>query len=367
MRESTPPADTPDASGTGAPAIDTSRGEPAGETLDTPSGGTAIPMIRAEDVFRRWPYFGLLVLTFLIWSNSFIAVRALVGDEVPQAERLGAVQFVLVRFAPVAVFCIAWTLLVPRARREALALLRGHWPLVLAVAALNTWGYNLAFAQGHSLVPAGTGSLIITLNPVLTFVFAVALRQERATWLRAAGMAIAFGGIYVVVAYGAGRTVTGAYISDALVLMLAPVCWATYTVLAKRLLVRPIQPVNFTFLALGLGSLPALLGVGFDADLHERIAVWSTERYVAAAFISLGCSVIAFGLWFTALRRLTATSAAVFVFLNPPLTVMFEMLWFGHTPGVGLIGGGALVCVGVAMVLRRRRPAVPNPSGARGA
>ena len=85
-------------------------------------------------------------------------------------------------------------------------------------------------------MPPGAASLIITLNPVLTFVLAVLLRQERFSTARAIGLALALAGVWQVVVYGAGRDLHGAFVAAALVLTLSPLSWSLYTVGAKRLL-----------------------------------------------------------------------------------------------------------------------------------
>lgn len=319
------------------------------EALAASLGGAAdAPAVAAP---ARWPAYLLLLLVFLIWSNSFIAARALVGDDVAAPERLAPVEFVTVRFLPVAIWCGLWFLLLPAARREAARLLRAHPVLVAALGLLNVWGYNLAFGEGHHRVPAGTGSLIIAINPVLTFVLATLLRLERPPWTRAAGLAMAFGGIYLVVVHGAGREVAAAYYLDALILLGAPVCWSLYTVLGKTLLDRA-SPVHLTFLVLGLASLPTLPLALADAGLQAKVAAWGGGRYGAALFLSLGCTLLAFWLWYEALKRLPATQAAAFVFLNPPLTLLFEWLWFRRAPTVGLLSGGAVVLAGIYLCMR---------------
>jgi len=42
----------------------------------------------------RWPAYLILLGTFLVWSNSFVAARLLVGEQVPAAERLDPLAFV---------------------------------------------------------------------------------------------------------------------------------------------------------------------------------------------------------------------------------------------------------------------------------
>ncbi len=302
-----------------------------------------------------WPVYAVLLLVFLIWSNSFLAVRALVGEDVPAGERLAPVELVEARFVPVALWCLLWFALVPEARRAARRLLAEHPVLTPSLGLLNVWGYNLAFAAGHQRVAAGTGSLITALNPILTFFLTALLGQEKLSWRKAASLAVAFGGLYVVVVHGAGRQVEAAYLTDALVLTLAPCSWALYTVLGKPLLARH-PPLHTTFLTLGLASLPTLPLAAFDRRFQNHLAAWGPGRWGSALFLSLACTVLAFWLWFEAVKRLPASTAAAFVFLNAPLTVGFEWLWFRRVPQPAFIAGGLLVLTGVWLCVRDGRP-----------
>lgn len=309
----------------------------------------------------RSPYL-LLVLCFVIWSNSFTATRALVGDVVPAGERLAAREFVEARFVPVALFCLGWFAALPRARREAQAILAAHPVLVPALGLLAVWGYNLAFGTGHQRVSAGAGALITTLNPVLTYLLALALGEERPAAAKLAGLALAFSGVYVVVVHGAGRAIEVAYLADAGVMLLAPASWAIYTVLSKPLLTGR-SPLHLTFLVLGLGSLPALPLAALDARLHEKVGRWGFERFGATLFLALACTVLGYWLWYEALARLTSSNTAAFVFLNPPLALFFEWLWFDRLPAPGLLFGGVVVLAGVYLCLRRPRRG-PRPPAA---
>ena len=305
----------------------------------------------ANPTGRPWGAYAILVLCFVIWSNSFAAVRALVSELVPPAERLGPYELVLVRFFPVALFCLGWFALLPGARRAAREMLGWRPGLVVLLGLLAVWVYNLAFGAGMQRVSAGAGAVVTAMNPVLTFLLAWRLGQERATAAKFAGLALATAGVYVVVVHGAGRAVEVADLRAGALLLLAPASWALYTVLSKPIVGRG-SPLHLTFLVVGLASLPTLPLVALDPTLRAKLALWGWERWGWALFLALGCTVIGFWLWYEALQHLTASTTAAFVFLNPPLALFFEWLWFGRQPASGLLAGGLLVLVGVYLCLK---------------
>jgi len=304
----------------------------------------------------RWPAYLILLGTFLVWSNSFVAARLLVGEQVPAAERLDPLAFVAARFLPVLFVTWPWLFATRRRRGEVAALLREHGGVILLLGALSIWTYNLPFAFGQKLVPPGAAALIITLNPVLTFVLAVLLRQERFSMPRAVGLALAFAGVWQVVVYGAGRAVHGAYLIDALVLTLAPLSWTLYTVAGKHLFGDAKRgegpsPITVTYLTLAIGALPTVPIALLYRPLQSATAHWQPVRWGAALFLGLACSLLGYTLWNIALKRLPATHVTAFVFLNPPLAILFEWLWFGSVPSWGLLLGGAFVLVGVYLCI----------------
>ena len=316
----------------------------------------------------RWPAYLILLGTFLLWSNSFLAARLLVGEQVPAAERLDPLAFVVARFLPVLLVTWPWLLLSPARRLEVTRLLREHGGMVLLLAALSIWTYNLPFAFGQRLVPPGAASLIITLNPVLTFVIAVLLRQESFSMPRAAGLGLAFIGVWQVIVYGAGRDLHGAYVAAALALTLSPLSWSFYTVAAKHLLEkerregRAASPVMLTYLTLAIGALPTLPLALLHRPLQAAAAHWQPVRWVAALFLGLACTLLGYSLWNIALKRLPATHVTAFVFLNPPLAILFEWLWFGSVPAWGLLLGGGFVLVGVYLCVGEFRRAPTSAS-----
>ncbi len=261
-------------------------------------------------------------------------------------ERLAPVEFVAARFLPVALFCLLWFAVLPSERREARRILTERGVLVVGLGMLAVWGYNLAFAAGHHRVPAGTGSLFTVLNPVLTFVLAVVLGHERPRWTKVGGILLAFAGLYTVVIHGSGRTVEPAYLRDASLLLLAPVSWSLYTVLSKPILGR-YRPLTLNFLVLGLASFPTIPFALSSAPFQAKVAAWGLERHLWALFLAFACTLLGFWFWYEALKRVPATTAASFVFLNAPLTVAFDWLWFSRVPRAAWVLGCVLVLGGV--------------------
>jgi len=89
-------------------------------------------------------------------------------------------------------------------------------------------------------------------------VLARLLLKEAFGFRRAAGLVLALVGVFVVIRYGTDQPVDWPYLSSALVLTLAPLSWAIYTVIGRRL-PAAAGALDTTYALLFVGSLPLLL------------------------------------------------------------------------------------------------------------
>ena len=278
----------------------------------------------------------VLVLTLLIWSFSFLAAARLRQD-------MGLTDALAARFLPVllgAGLLLLW--------RRPLRLPRAAWWRIVAMGLLGVPVYNLAFLHGLKTVPSGTAALIIALNPVFTAVLARIVLGETFGLRRTAGLVLALAGVFVVVRYGTDKPVDWPYLSSALVLVLAPLSWAVYTVIDRRL-PAAAGALDTTYTLLLVGSLP-LLGLGTPA-LGARLLA-HPGALGAALYLAVPCTLVGYAGWVWALKRLPAGEVAAFVFLNPPLANLWAWLFDGATLKTPFLLGALALLAGVAAIVQ---------------
>jgi len=283
---------------------------------------------------------GLLLLVTLVWGNSFIAIKHVVQYVTP-------LELVTVRFVPVALIFAVW--LLPTRGREVVRLVRAEtWRLVL-LGLTGAVLYNTFLGWGETRVAAGTASLIIALNPAFTYALSVLTLGERFLWRRALGMAIAFGGLFVIVRWGSGRPVTLDEVGYALITMLAPLCWAVYTVLGKSVVSRhpPLLVTGVSMMFAGLFSLAFL-----RPSLVAQLPALPASFWWAVLFLAVPCTVFAFAVWFGALERMPAGRVVGFVYLVPMFAVTFSRLLLDEPISPALLVGAAILIGGVWTVQR---------------
>ncbi len=285
-----------------------------------------------------WP--ALLLLVTLVWGNSFIAIKHIVQYVTP-------LELVTVRFVPVALIFAAW--LLPTRGRQVWQLVRAEsWRLVL-LGLVGAVLYNAFLGWGETRVAAGTASLIIALNPAFTYTLSVLVLGERFVWRRALGMAIAFGGLFVIVRWGSGRPVTVDDLWYAFITMLAPLCWAVYTILGKSVVARH-PPLLVTGVSMMFAGLFSLLFV--RPSLLSQLPTLPTSFWWAVLFLAVPCTVFAFAVWFGALERMPAGRVVGFVYLVPMFAVTFSRVLLDEPITLALVVGAAILIGGVWLVSR---------------
>ena len=283
----------------------------------------------------------LLILVALIWGNSFIAIKQVVQYVTP-------LELVTVRFVPVAVIFALW--LLPTRGREVWSLVRAEgWRLAL-LGLTGAVLYNIFLGWGETRVAAGTASLIIALNPTFIYVLSILTLGERFLWRRALGLAIAFGGLFVVIRWGSGRPVTLDDAGYALITMLAPLCWSVYTVLGKSVVARhpPLLVTGVSMILAGLFSL-----VFVRPSLLAQLPTLPASFWWAVLFLAVPCTVFAFAIWFAALEWMPASRVASFVYLVPMFAVTFSRFLLDEPFTPALLVGAAILIGGVWLVNRR--------------
>lgn len=293
-------------------------------------------------------WFGAMFGLFVIWSNSFHAIAWL-------RHSVGAWDLVTLRFAPVGLFCLVWGL--ASARTENLRLLRAHWRRLALMGLLMVPVYNVCLNWGQGMVPAGTAALLISMNPIFTYILAIAIRQERFRLRKSIGLVIAFVGLFLLLR-SQGKTFGGDYNLHALATLAAPLSWAISTLLGRPLVTRE-SPVRVTYLSLGLGSLLFLVLALIQPHIRAQIASMGLGDQVAWIHLWLLCTIVGYGVWYAALRHLPASSVATFVLLNPPLTLAFVPIWGRESLHATVLVFGTMILGGILFSVWPARALTP--------
>lgn len=236
---------------------------------------------------------------------------------------------------------------------------RRDLPRFVLAGALGMTLYQLLLAFGEEDIAAGTASLLIATSPLWVALFARLFLGERLRGTALAGVAIAFTGAAVV---ALSATTEFRIALNALAILAAAVCQALYIVLTKPLLTR-YRALDVTA---GTAWVGAVLSLPFAVRLPSQAINASVDSTLAVAYLGLVASAIGFVFWTRALKWLPASVLASVLWLIPPVATVIAWLWLGEVPGRGVLVGGVLVVIGVAMVVSIGSRRGPQPAPATG-
>lgn len=204
------------------------------------------------------------------------------------------------------------------------------------------------FLTGLQHSTATNAVLLVATIPAFTLLVAVVLGRERTTWPKAAGLALSFAGILVLV-LGSLDLGLDTLVGNVLIVLNA-LSYSAYLVLSKPHLGRydPLTLIAWVFLfgfaEMALVAAPQLL----QADW----AAVDAPGWASFAYILVGATILTYGLNNWVLRHTSASHVANFVYLQPVVGALAAWLILDEPLTWRIAAAGALIFAGVALATR---------------
>lgn len=285
--------------------------------------------------------FAVLLLTMLIWGITPVFLRS-------QSLGLGPADSLVIRYVPIA---IVWIIVLAVTGGWRIA--RSDWPRLLVISLVGLFGYSAASMYGFAHVPAGIGGLIYATQPLFVALLAVVMLSEKLTPSIVLGLILAVLGTVLLLWNDLTNLDLGwSYLMGAVLLLLACLAWAFYSVPGKAMFQR-YGPVPITAMSTVIATLPMLaLASPHTIDtLHAMtLRQWLEVLYLAA------CSTFLAMLgWTYAAAKLPAATIGAFLYLIPVIAVLAGVLILGETVTWSTMLGGLCIILGVAVAQLKRR------------
>ena len=272
----------------------------------------------------------------LIWGSTWLAIK--VGLDAGMPPLLG----VALRFF------LASLVLVPLAWWRARAAFRDPvaWRLALLVGVASFgFGYGCTYIGGV-YVPSGLGSLTFGVFPFWVAVLAHFILGDRLTAGKLLAIAVGLSGL--VTLYSGSLRELG---PDSLI----GVAIITSSVLVQGFgqiyVKRDGDKVPALFLS-GMGELIGSIVLVCVAGLRGE---WSqpfpltTPVVASIAYLAVFGSIVTFLIYYSLLKKLSATLMAMIALITPPIAVLLGIVFREEKLGVITLTGGGLVLLGVLL------------------
>jgi drug/metabolite transporter (DMT)-like permease len=267
--------------------------------------------------------FFLTTLAMICFAGNSLLCRLALKD-----TAIDAASFTAIRMASGAL--ALWVIV---SMRDGARSVRGNWASALALFA-----YAVTFSYAYTALTAGTGALILFGAVQATMIGYGLAHGERLGAVQVAGLVLALGGLAGLLLPG----LSAPPVSGALLMLAAGMAWGVYSLRGRRA-GDPTQVTAGNFIR----AVPFALALGIAMLPWARVDTAGVAYAVASGALASG---VGYAIWYTALRGLTATSAAT-VQLSVPVIAAGGGILFLHEAltlrlalaSIAILGGIAIV------------------------
>jgi drug/metabolite transporter (DMT)-like permease len=285
----------------------------------------------------------LLVGLTLGWGMNWPIIKVVLLEMAPMHFRT-----LCLFFGAVGLFTIA------RMSGLTIRVPKGQWPRMVAIALVNTMGWNICAVYGVQFMASGRAAILGYTMPVWSVIIATWLLKEPFTRRRALGCAL--GGAGLLLLLGDEIRAVGRSPLGAILMICAAVSWAIGTIMMKRWPVT-LQVSAFTAWEFLISVPPIILfATVFETGTFNPFALslWPMLGVLYNVFVGF---IFSYWAWTKIALTAPVGVSSLSIMMIPVVGVFSGMLLLGETPHWQDYAALALVVTSLATVLLPARPA----------
>jgi drug/metabolite transporter (DMT)-like permease len=287
-----------------------------------------------------------LALLAAFGATTIYGLNHTIAKEVMPAYIQGF-GFVQVRLLGAAILFWLVSLFIPQQKID-----RADFPKMLLCALFGMVINMLCFFKGIELSTPINSAVLITITPILVFVFSAILIKERLLLPRVVGVIMGFVGALVLIVFGneIRQDAPNIPLGNALFVINAT-CFALYLVLVKSLSAKytTVHLLKWLFLFGFIMALP----ISYPEFSQVSWATLPFEAVWRFAFVVIGTTFMTYLLNVYALKQLKASTIGVFTYLQPLIGIGYAILVGADALTAYKLGAGGVVLLGVYLVTKR--------------
>ncbi len=277
-------------------------------------------------------YF-IMLLQSLIASGTHIVAKIVVRDIEP-------VTLTMLRSGIAAAgLCILAFI-----RKEKFRFRKEHLGSILLLSFLAIPVNQFLFLTAIRYTTPTNAALFYSTTPALVLVLSSVMGREKVGWKKGLGVLIAFSGVCLII-FERGIDFKSEYMLGNLLLVVAVIAWAYYTVQGRYLILH-YGAFKTSITTMVLGTI-MFVPIGIFGIADYDFSVLTIHHWSGLLYLSIGTSIIAYLLWYYALSRTTASKVAIFSNLQPILTTILAWTLLGQTITPVFIIGGLIALGGI--------------------
>jgi drug/metabolite transporter (DMT)-like permease len=276
----------------------------------------------------------ILAFTILVWGVTPVFVRSF-------SITTGPADAIIIRMCTTALAAL------PLFLHSGARIAKSDIPKLLLVAIIGMFGYFLGSIFGYAYVPAGFGSMIIAVQPLLIALIAALIGADKLNRYSIAGLIISFIGTLYLFGGNMSDNMNFADMwKGGLLLLLCDVGWAIYVIFSKPLL-RKYGTMKITAWTLLLCAPPSLLFL--SATTIPTMLALDGQALFSLFFLSVIGTVLCVVTWNYAVAYLSSTTMGASLYLIPVLAVIAGWAVLHEKLTVSTLIAGVIILAGVAV------------------
>jgi len=209
---------------------------------------------------------------------------------------------------------------------------------------------QLCFVVGLGSTTVAHASIIVSLGPILVLLIAAAMKQEKLTNRKLAGMAIAMAGVALLNGVQDKSGAHGPTWFGDLFVFFSTLSFALFTVFGKPVTRRYSSTTVNTFAYVG-GAIALSPITIWQASAHSLSRI-SATAWICAVYMALFPSVVAYLIYYYALTYIAPSRLAAFSYLQPVFAMLLALFLLGESLTVPVVTAGGVILTGVYITER---------------
>jgi O-acetylserine/cysteine efflux transporter len=271
---------------------------------------------------------GLAVLVQVIWGVGFTLMKPTMGAFPP-------LLFIALVYAVIALAITPWT-----------ARSRTPFGWMMLIAALGGSAQSCLLAFALKLLPATTSTLLLQLTVPFAILMSWAVRIDRPNLRNGLGSLVALGGVAIVI--GAPEATNS--LIGIVAITLGSLSWATAQILI-RLRCKDSGSTFYAAMARHAWPQALIASLILERDQLGWLSRATMEDWFALVAIALIGFAGGYMLWYRLLVRNRIDQLLPFSLLMPPVGFATGVLALGEPLRASLLAGGAVILVGLAVIV----------------
>lgn len=257
--------------------------------------------------------------------------------------------FILLRVLGAAILFWIASIFVKHERIE-----RKDWPRLIACSFLGMVINMLAFFKGLELSTPVNSSVIITISPIIVFIFSAILLKEKIKLIRSVGILFGFVGALTLVLYTSKTGLNAPNIPLGNILFIVnSFAYGLYLVLVKPL----IEKYNVINLLKWLFLLAIFMNFPLTIDEFSSVH-WTNlpikEAILPMVFVVVGTTFCTYLFNAYALRTLSPSTVSSFIYLQPIVGIIYAVSTKSDSLSLVSVIGMILIFIGIYLVTKKQ-------------